>query len=160
MAPSTRLVRILAAALLACLLSASARAQLLTATPLPNAGGDAIFVTAPQGDTSRLFVVGQGGSIRVYSVAAGTFNTVLFAPGFPGLSSGGETGLLGLAFHPQYAQNGYFYVYYTQSGGNRLIARYRVNQSDPNRADMTTGLTILTVPNGVGIHNGGWIAFG
>jgi glucose/arabinose dehydrogenase len=72
---------------------------------------------------------------------------------------GSEQGLLGLAFHPDYANNGYFYVNYTRDGdGNTIVARYSVS-ADPNVAN-TTGTTILMVEQPYSNHNGGTIKFG
>ena len=83
--------------------------------------GGAVFATAPPDDPSRLFVINQGSSgtaeIRVFDkntkTSLGTFLTLT------GLHTGSESGLLGLAFHPDYANNGYFYVYTSVPGGSQ-----------------------------------------
>jgi len=117
-----------------------------------------VFVTAPAGDTARLFVVEQGGRIRVLN-----HDTLLATP-FLSISghivAGGEQGLLGLAFHPHYAQNGQFYVYFTAPNGDIRVVRYLVT-ADPNIADSTSGDTVLAVVHQpYGNHNGGPLAFG
>jgi glucose/arabinose dehydrogenase len=116
-----------------------------------------VFVTSPPADSSRLFIVEQStGSIRVFrngSLLARPFLTI------PGLASGNEQGLLGLAFHPQYASNGYFYVHCTPANGSVAIRRYHVS-SNPDRADSVSGVTLLNISHPQSNHNGGWIAFG
>jgi len=118
-----------------------------------------VLVTHAGDGSGRLFVVEQGGLIRVVEDHA-----VLAAP-FLDLSqlviSGGEQGLLGLAFHPDYASNGFFYVNYTRvEDGATVVARYSVSAADPNVADPESALTILTVPQPAPNHNGGHLAFG
>jgi len=116
-----------------------------------------LFVTAPPGDTSRLFVVEQGGRIRVL-----VHDTLLPGP-FLDVSghirAGGEQGLLSLAFHPAFAQNGRFFVYFTDPDSNTRVVRYQVS-ADPNVADSTSGDTILAVPQPFANHNGGLLVFG
>jgi glucose/arabinose dehydrogenase len=128
---------------------------------LPDSIGDgAMLVTSPPGD-NRLFVVGQRGTIRIYD------NEHLLPAPFLDITSqvtaGGELGLLGLAFHPQYAQNGQFFVWYTtQRGGSPyadVLARYQVSASDPNRADPAETV-VLAIPDPFGNHNGGMLEFG
>ena len=76
-------------------------------------------------------------------------------------TNGGEEGLLGLAFHPNYENNGYFYVYYSASSPRRsVIERFTVSANDPNQADRGTGLVILEVEQPYENHNGGQLAFG
>src|SRR5262245_17754204 len=82
-----------------------------------------VFVTHAPGDASRLFIVEQAGKIKVLK------NGVLLGTPFldvdPLTNGGGERGLLGLAFHPDYQQNGYFFLYYTATDGAITIARYQ-----------------------------------
>ncbi len=110
---------------------------------------------------SRLFVVQQGGAIKVLNadstVNAANFLTLTNST----IMSGGERGLLGLAFHPDYTNNGYFFVNYTRAGdGATVIARYSVDESNPNIADPTTAMVLLTIPQPFSNHNGGTIKFG
>jgi glucose/arabinose dehydrogenase len=121
-----------------------------------------VFMTAPSNDRTRLFIVEQGGLIRIFDV---TTNSLL-ATAFLNIGSlisttGGEEGLLGLAFDPQYVANRQFYVYYTNLAGNIVIARYLRNAANPNLADASSAITLLTVthPN-FSNHNGGMLAFG
>ncbi|NMH28243.1 PQQ-dependent sugar dehydrogenase [Flavobacterium silvaticum] len=109
----------------------------------------------------RLFVVQQGGTIKILN-ANGTTNTTPFLTLGPSvIDSGGEQGLLGLAFHPDYANNGYFYVNYTRDGdGATNIARYSVSTTDPNVADATSGVVLLTISQPFSNHNGGTLRFG
>ena len=73
---------------------------------------------------------------------------------------GGERGLLGLAFHPQYSTNGYFFVYYNNTtNGNIIVARYTVSTSDPNVADPNSEKIVLNIPKPFDNHNGGSIHF-
>jgi glucose/arabinose dehydrogenase len=114
------------------------------------------IVHAP-GD-ARLFVVQQGGAIRILNpdktINATNFLTLTTAT----ISTGGERGLLGLAFHPNYATNGYFFVDYTNTAGNTVIARYSVS-ANPNIAN-TTGTILMTITQPFSNHNGGTLRFG
>lgn len=149
-----------------------ARAVGLTPTPPPPrpqpsqvrlqlqkvAGGltQPLFLDAPQGD-SRLFIVEQPGRIKV--VSGGSLLPVPFLDIADLVGTGGERGLLGLAFHPQYAVNGRFYVNYTDTSGDTRVAEYRAG-TDPNKADRASGRVILTVDQPASNHNGGMLAFG
>jgi len=118
-----------------------------------------VFVTNAHDGSNRLFVVEQAGTIRVLQPGATT--ATLFLDIATRVASGGERGLLGLAFHPFYKNNGRFYVYYTrQPDGAIQIAEYHVSAANPNVAD-TTERIIITIPHPVqGNHNGGTVAFG
>jgi glucose/arabinose dehydrogenase len=107
---------------------------------------------------SRLFVVQKGGLIRILN-SNGTVNSTPFLNLSTLISSGGERGLLGLAFHPNYTTNGYFFVNYTNTSGNTVIARYSVNSGNPDIAN-TTGTILMTISQPYSNHNGGSIKFG
>jgi glucose/arabinose dehydrogenase len=108
---------------------------------------------------SRLFVVQQGGQIRILS--GGAVLSTPFLDISTLISTGGELGLLGLAFHPNYAANGYFYVNYTRQGdGATVIARYQRSGGNPNVADPASAATLLTVAQPFANHNGGQLRFG
>lgn len=110
------------------------------------------------GDGSgRLFVVEQRGTIRI--VRNGALLPNFFLDIRDRVSSGGERGLLGLAFPPGFAQSGRFYVNYTNASGNTVIAQYRVG-ADPDRADQGSEVPLLTVNQPFANHNGGQLAFG
>jgi hypothetical protein len=84
-----------------------------------------VFMTAPADDLTRLFIVEQGGRIRIFNV---TTKSLLAAPflNISGLiSAGGEEGLLGMAFDPAHGSNGRFYVFYNDTSGNLVVARYQ-----------------------------------
>lgn len=110
------------------------------------------------GDT-RLFVVQQGGIIQILN-SNGTINATPFLNISGIISTGGERGLLGLAFHPNYAVNGYFYVNYTNPAGNTVIARYSVNSGNPDIANPASATVLLTIAQPFSNHNGGSIKFG
>jgi glucose/arabinose dehydrogenase len=116
-----------------------------------------LYLTAPPGDMSRLFVVEKGGRIRVIR------NDSLLAAPFLDLtgrvSTGGEQGLLGLAFHPAYAQNRVFVVNYTDTQGDTRIATFRAGAL-PDVADPASERVILAVDQPFANHNGGMLAFG
>ena len=117
-----------------------------------------VFVTNAGDGTNRLFIIEQGGIIKVLQ-PGGTTPTV-FLNITARVLSGGERGLLGLAFHPNYASNRRFFVYYTRSpDGALVIAEYLVSSSNPNQAE-TTEAVILTVAHPQTNHNGGTIEFG
>lgn len=116
------------------------------------------------GDSSdRLFVVEQNAArIRVFSndEAAATAGVFLDLSGVVD-ASGSEMGLLGLAFHPDYATNGYFFVNYTAGNPRRtVVARYKVDADDPAVADPDSALILLEVPQPGTNHNAGQLAFG
>jgi glucose/arabinose dehydrogenase len=121
-----------------------------------------ILVTQPPGETNRLFVVEQGGVVHIMDASTGVRNATPFLT-VPSVRSGGEAGLLGLAFHPDYASNGCFFVYYNRVGSttdSRVIARFRVDPANPDIADPASRAVILEYPAQTANHNGGWTAFG
>ena len=115
-----------------------------------------LFLTAPPGDP-RLFVVEQVGRIRI--VADGAVAEQAFLDLRDQVRSGGERGLLGLAFHPDYAANGRFFVNYTDRNGDTKIVAYQVS-ADPDAADPASATTLLAVDQPAANHNGGWLGFG
>jgi glucose/arabinose dehydrogenase len=115
-----------------------------------------LYVTAPAGDP-RLFIVEQTGRIRI--VSGGTLLPAPFIDLSAKLTSGGERGLLSMAFHPNYAANGYFYVYYTDLRGDTKVERYHVG-ANANTADPASAQLVLTVAQPYSNHNGGLLMFG
>jgi glucose/arabinose dehydrogenase len=121
-------------------------------------------VTSPAGDRERLFIVEQHtGRIKILRLANGSINPTPFLQ-IGGLLSGNEQGLLGLAFHPEFATNGTFYVNLTVPGGAfgrgiTQVRRYRVS-SDRDIADPSTATNVITFDQPFANHNGGWIDFG
>ena len=147
----------MAALVLAGLLAASLPGAAMAGNPLNTTlvqGGlsSPIFVTHA-GD-SRLFVVEQGGDIEILGVG-------MFLDLTTKISTGGERGLLGLAFHPSYASNRLFYVFYTRaSDGDLVIAEYKRSMSDANDADENSERILLTIEHSSATnHNGGWLGF-
>lgn len=108
---------------------------------------------------SRLFVVQQNGQIKILN-SDGTTNSTLFLNVSSLISSGGERGLLGLAFHPDYSTNGYFYINYTNTSGNTVVARYSRSTTNPDVADPASAQIVLTVNQPSSNHNGGCLRFG
>jgi glucose/arabinose dehydrogenase len=117
-----------------------------------------LYLTAPPGDTGRLFIVEKGGAIRI--VKGGTLLPTPFLDLTGRVSTGGEQGLLGLAFDPGYADNGRFVVHYTDLSGNTVVSLFRVTDGDPDRADPATETIVLTAEQPFSNHNGGQILFG
>ncbi len=110
------------------------------------------------GDNSnRIFVIQKAGLIKVFDktyVSLGTYLTLT------GITTTGERGLLSMVFHPNYASNGLFFVYYTNANGDLEIARYKVS-SNSNIADATSKVVVLTIPHPINTnHNGGTMHFG
>ena len=118
--------------------------------------GSPVFLTAPPGD-DRLFVLQQSGLIRI--IRNGQLLTTPFLDIRARLRSGGEQGLLGLAFHPLYDSNGLFYVNYTDANGNTRVERYARSAADPDVADAATATLLLQIDQPYPNHNGGMILF-
>jgi glucose/arabinose dehydrogenase len=117
-----------------------------------------LFLTHANDGSGRIFVVEKGGTIAL--LENGKRGTVFLDLRDRIRASGYEQGLLGLAFHPNYARNGYFYVNYTNRQGHTVVERYSVLQSDPNRADPNSAKRIMLIEQPYANHNGGMIAFG
>lgn len=117
-----------------------------------------VSVTHAGDGSNRLFVTQQGGQIKV--VENGVHLSTPFLDVSAIITSGGEQGLLGLAFHPNYANNGFFYVNFTDVNGDTVVARYTVSGNDANTADPTTAQTVLSFDQPFGAHNGGDLHFG
>jgi glucose/arabinose dehydrogenase len=116
------------------------------------------LANAPDG-SGRLFVIEQEGFIRIVD------DGQLFPEPFLDLrakvgSQANEQGLLGLAFHPRYIENGYLFVNYTDKNGDTVIARFTVSSDDPNRADPESEKRLMLIKQPYGNHNGGAVAFG
>ena len=107
----------------------------------------------------RLFVVEQGGVIKIVDLN-GTVNPTPFLDIQSIVNAGGERGLLGLAFHPEYQTNGRFFVHYSNSSGDTQISEFSVSTSNPDIADPNSEVMLLTVSQPFSNHNGGTIAFG
>jgi glucose/arabinose dehydrogenase len=109
---------------------------------------------------SRLFVVQQNGRVRIVN-SNGTVNATDFLNVSTLTTSNGERGLLGIAFHPNYSVNGYFYINYTRtSDGATVIARYTRSSTNPDVADSTSASIIMIITQDFSNHNGGCLRFG
>lgn len=116
-----------------------------------------LYLTAPPSDP-RLFIVEQPGRIQI--VQNGQLLQTPFLDIVDRVRSGGERGLLSVAFHPKYASNGFFYVNYTNRNGDTHIERYSVSADDPDRADPASGKLLLKIEQPYSNHNGGLVMFG
>jgi hypothetical protein len=117
-----------------------------------------LFVTSARDGSNRLFVLERGGVIKV--LQPGDTAPTVFLDITAKVLSGGERGLLGLAFHPQFSSNRRFFVNYTrQTNGATVIAEYRASLGDPDIADPTEK-SLLEIPQPFSNHNGGMLAFG
>jgi len=123
---------------------------------------DPLFVTAPPGDVDRIFIVLQNGVIRQLPRGAGeTAHTVFMDIDARVGSTGDEQGLLGLAFSPKFATDGFFTVNYTRNHGATIISRFRTLDGTPNtNGDPASETILLRIALPSSNHNGGWMSFG
>jgi len=144
-----------------CISQSSAQVQLTNAFPGLSFTRP-VFLTHAGDGTGRVFVVQQDGLIKVFPNDTAVTSATTFLNIQNKLSSTfGEEGLLGLAFHPDYESNGYFYVNYTAPSPLRtVIARYSVMPGNPDRADSLSEFVILTINQPYANHNGGMVLFG
>jgi glucose/arabinose dehydrogenase len=111
--------------------------------------------------TNRIFVLEQSGRIKVFPNDKSVSSTKTFLDITDRVTSGSETGLLGLAFHPDFENNGYFYVNYTASNPLRtIISRFSVSSSNSDSADRNSELILISYNQPFSNHNGGCVAFG
>jgi glucose/arabinose dehydrogenase len=132
---------------------------LFTWTPLVSGLQRPLDLASPGDGSGRLFVLEQPGVIRILQsdqLLPAPFLDIRERVG----SQGNEQGLLGIAFHPQYPQNGFFYLNYTDRNGDTVIARYNVSPGDPNQAEPGSEVVLLQVDQPFGNHNGGQVDFG
>ena len=123
-----------------------------------------LFITHAGDGSGRLFVVEQGGRIwvlrdgvRLPQPFLDISNTLPWEVHTGGYT---ERGLLGLAFHPDFAKNGFFFLHYNNTAGDTVLARWRVSAEDPNRADPRSAQIIFTLDQPFANHQGGMLAFG
>jgi glucose/arabinose dehydrogenase len=117
-----------------------------------------VFITSAHDGTGRLFIVEQTGKIKIY-VNGKVLATPFLSIGSQ-VSKGYEQGLLGLAFHPNYASNRKLYVYFTDVNGDIVVREYRASSTNRNVVATSTARTILKVAHPYDNHNGGMLAFG
>lgn len=133
----------------------------LTLTAVVSGLSNPVDLQFPSDGTSRMFIVEQAGTIRI--ATNGSLAPTPFLDITSSVDFGGEKGLLGLAFHPQFPQNHLFYVHYDRVSSGQMqsvIAEYRVSTSDPNQADPNSERMLLTVDQPFPNHKGGQIVFG
>jgi hypothetical protein len=162
--------RVFLAVISATILLPSAPASAATLAPLaPNSswGSAPIAAASPPGDQSRVFIVERSGGVRI--VEDGELRTTPFLT-VPNVDTSGDSGLLSIAFAPDYSTSGLFYVYTVAAGADALdpsalpgemrIVEYRRSESDPDLADPASARLVLEQPHGGAIHYGGQLAFG
>ncbi|MCX7797627.1 MAG: PQQ-dependent sugar dehydrogenase [Melioribacter sp.] len=111
--------------------------------------------------TNRLFIVSQPGKIYVVENSPNVKTAEIFLDITEKVLFGGEQGLLGLAFHPDFKNNGYFFVNYTTRNPRRtIISRFEVSKNNPNVADKNSELVLMQIEQPYSNHNGGQLAFG
>lgn len=122
-----------------------------------------VDITHSNDGSNRLFVVEQAGVIKVFDNRRTVTIAGVFLDIRNKVSYGGEAGLLGLTFHPDYKRNGYFYLNYTTKASGRLqtvIVRYKVNPFNPNQGDPASETLLLSFDQPWDNHNGGAVKFG
>jgi glucose/arabinose dehydrogenase len=131
----------------------------ITLQPVLSGLSSPVGVYHANDESNRLFIVEQTGIIKVAQPGATTTTNFLNVTTL--ILSGGERGLLGLAFHPQYRTNGRFFIYYTKTGNGSLqVSEFHVSTANPNVAD-TTEIPLLNILHPTNSnHNGGMLAFG
>jgi glucose/arabinose dehydrogenase len=150
---------LLCAAIIVFVSSASLNAQFILQNAFPNLTfSSPVFLTHAGDGTDRIFVIEQAGRIKVFPNSSNALLSKEFLNITNRVSSGGEKGLLGLAFHPDYETNGYFYVNYTNATST-VISRFQVTPN-ADSADKNSEFQILTFTQPQPNHNGGWVGFG
>ena len=147
---------ILSIAIIVALFSLNASGQVV---PVVYAEGFSNPLSIAHAGDERLFVVESSGTIRIIN-EQGTIASTPFLDISGIVKTGGEQGLLGLAFHPDYIENGYFFVNYTNKEGNTVIARFTVSAANSDLADPESRLEILSIDQPYSNHNGGDLKFG
>ncbi len=128
-------------------------------TIVPFVSGLSKLVSITNAGDSRLFVVDQTGLVRIVN-SDGKVNTQPFLDIRNRVTYGGERGLLGISFHPEYKTNGYFFVNYVGKGDSTHISRFKVSPDNPEIADPQSELKLMTIFQPYTNHNGGDLCFG
>lgn len=120
-----------------------------------------VEIQSSKDGTNRLFVVEQEGRIVVFQNDKNAKTKKIFLDITDKVAFGGEMGLLGLAFHPKFSSNGFFYINYTTNKPRRtVISRFKVSSNNPDLADKNSELILMTFEQPYSNHNGGCISFG
>ena len=153
---------VLFGALLSASVGSALNAQQIDTTRVVNGMERPVVIAHAPGDANRLFVCEKRGKIRIVDL---TTNQLLPTPFLDvdsitcgGTSLGDERGLLGMAFHPDFANNGFFFIFPTDSGCDTVVVRYSVSLN-PNIADPTSAKEIISISQPYSNHNGGAIEF-
>jgi glucose/arabinose dehydrogenase len=140
---------------------AQSQASAIIATRVATGFNQPLFAGAPPGDTSRLFIVEKTGDIKILDLTSGRVVATPFLDVSSQIATDGERGLLGLAFDPDFANNGYLYVNLSTISGNTEIRRYHVDSSNPNVVDPASATPILSIDQSTSpFHKAGWLGFG
>src|SRR5262245_33061547 len=133
----------------------------ITATRVATGLDQPLFAVAPPNDLGRLFIVEKTGTIEILDLHSGQVLVTPFLDLTGQVAIDGEEGLLGIAFDPNFAQNGYLYVDLINLSGDTEIRRYQVSAGNPNVVDTSTSTAIITIdqPNATN-HKAGWLGFG
>lgn len=147
--------------LISCAAAVSAGTPVLDTVRIVSGLALPLWVGQAPGDDDRLFIIeqrsGNQGRIRIFKQST---NTLLVTPFLTvTVTTGNEQGLLGLAFHPDYQNNGKFYINYTNAAGTTIVAEY-LRSGNPDLADLASANQILSVAQPFSNHNCGWMAFG
>ncbi|MFH1194355.1 MAG: PQQ-dependent sugar dehydrogenase [bacterium] len=136
--------------------------QLRYEVAFPGLSFDApVDIQSSPDESNRIFIVEQEGRIKVFENLPGVNSVAEFLDLTDKVLYGGEQGLLGLAFHPEFSINGYFYIDYTTDNPRRtVISRFKVKLNNPNEADPESESVLLEIDQPYSNHNGGQIAFG
>ncbi len=147
-------------AFLVLFFSVSTFAQFTLEEAFPNLSfSSALYLTHPGDGSNRLFVLERSGRVKVFDNSPSVSSVKTYLDITDRVASGGEMGLLGLAFHPDYESTGYFYVNYTANNPRRtIISRFQVT-SNPDSADKNSEYELFNFLQPYGNHNGGWIGF-
>ena len=120
------------------------QASAIIATRVATGFSQPLFAVAPPGDSNRLFIVEKTGQIKILDLATGQVLATPFLDVSSQILTDGERGLLGLAFDPAFASNGFLYVNLINMSGDTEIRRYHVS-SNPNVADPASATPIITI---------------
>jgi Ca2+-binding RTX toxin-like protein len=133
----------------------------IAATRVATGLSQPLFAVAPPADLERLFLVEKNGVVKILDLDTEEVLTTPFLDLTGLVATDGEEGLLGLAFHPNFAENGFFYVNVINTDGDTEIRRYQVSADDPNQADPASEMLVITIDQPVFTnHKAGWLDFG
>lgn len=136
-----------------------AQSTAIDAVLITNQFTNPMFLTAPPLDVHRLFVVERSGTIRILNLADNSIDPSAFLDITDLVSQRGEGGLLSMAFDPDYAGNGRFFVTYSNTSGDMVLARYEVDSGNPDAANPGSRQELLVIPHPGANHNGGQLQF-